>query len=203
MISRLKLFAILFPLGIILAFLPLSGRYSLHEKPEAVLESVLADNSFFSVDQVARFVVTEDSTVQLIDLRSPEEFRDFAIPGAVNIPYSSLLSQDLESYLNRRGIRTIFYTNGDYISGYALVIARGLGYGECYTMKGGLNEWYGVVMNSRFTGEKITARENALFETRSRAKKLFTEMNSLPDSMKVKYMALQQIERKKLDGGCE
>jgi rhodanese-related sulfurtransferase len=201
--SRLKLFAILLPLGIILAFLPLSGRYSLHEKPVALLESVLADGSFFTVDQVARFVVTEDSTVQLLDLRSPGEFRNFAIPGAINIPYSSMLSQDLESYLNRGNIRNVFYANGDYISGYALVIARGLGYGECYTMKGGLNEWYGVVMHSRFTGDKITARENALFETRARAKKLFTEMNSMPDSMKVRYMALQQIERKKLDGGCE
>jgi rhodanese-related sulfurtransferase len=201
--SRLKLFAILLPLGIILAFLPLSGRYSLHEKPEALLKSVVADSSYFTVDQVARFVVTEDSTVQLIDLRSPEEFRKFAIPGAINIPYSSMLSQDLESYLNRKDIRNVFYANGDYISGYALVIARGLGFRECYSMKGGLNEWYGVVMNSRFTGEKITARENALFETRARAKKLFTEMNSMPDSMKVRYMALQQIERKKLDGGCE
>ncbi|HJZ40858.1 MAG TPA: rhodanese-like domain-containing protein [Bacteroidales bacterium] len=200
---RVRISVILLPLGIILAFLPLSGRYSLHAKPEALLESVLADSSFFTVDQVARFVVTEDSTVQLIDLRSPEEFRSFAIPGAINIPYNSMLSQDLESYLNRRDIRNVFYANGDYIAGYAIVIARGLGFGECYTMKGGLNEWYGVVMNSRFTGEKITARENALFETRARAKKLFTEMNSMPDSLKVRYMALQQIERKKLDGGCE
>jgi hypothetical protein len=33
-------------------------------------------------------------------------------------------------------------------------------------MKGGLNEWFNTVMNSSFTGDKISARENALFETR-------------------------------------
>ena len=38
-------------------------------------------------------------------------------------------------------------------------------------MKGGLNEWFNTVMNSSFTGERISARENALFETRTRAKK--------------------------------
>jgi hypothetical protein len=70
-------------------------------------------------------------------------------------------------------------------------------------MKGGLNEWYRVVMNSEFSGDKITARENAIFETRTRARRLFTEMNSMPDSLKAKYRESKEIERKKLDGGCE
>jgi hypothetical protein len=70
-------------------------------------------------------------------------------------------------------------------------------------MKGGLNEWFSTVMNSSFIGEKITARENALFETRTRAKKMFTEMNSLPDSLKLKFIRSNHIATKKLDGGCE
>ena len=35
-------------------------------------------------------------------------------------------------------------------------------------MKGGLNEWFNTVMNSNFTGDRISARENALFETRTK-----------------------------------
>ena len=58
-------------------------------------------------------------------------------------------------------------------------------------MKGGLNEWFNTVMNSSFTGERISARENALFETRTRAKKMFTEMNSLPDSLKLKFIQVK------------
>ena len=201
--TRVIISAVLLLMGVILAFLPLSGKYSLHGKPQALLAEVLAEDACLSPDQVARYVVTEDSTVQLIDLRSPEEFNRFSIPGAINIPYGNMLTQDLESYLDRKEVRNVFFANGDYYAGYALVIARGLGFKESYAMKGGLNEWYETVMNSRFTGDKITARENALFETRARARKLFTEMNSMPDSMKAKYMALQQIERKKLDGGCE
>jgi hypothetical protein len=70
-------------------------------------------------------------------------------------------------------------------------------------MKGGLNEWYNTVMNSTFRGEKISARENALFETRSMAKKMFIEMNSLPDSLKMKFIQSKHLAAKKLDGGCE
>jgi rhodanese-related sulfurtransferase len=201
--ARIKISAILLLLGVILAFLPLSGNYSFHGKPERLLFEALDENTFFTADQVARFMVTEDSTIQLIDLRSSKEFRRFSIPGAINIPYNELLSQDLDSYLNNGKPRNIFYSNGDYNANYALVIARGLGYKDSYVMKGGLNEWYRVVMNSEFTGERITARENALFETRTRARKIFTEMNSMPDSLKIKYRESKEIERKKLDGGCE
>ena len=70
-------------------------------------------------------------------------------------------------------------------------------------MKGGLNEWFKTVMNSKFTGETISARENALFEVRSRAGKMFTEISSLPDSLKMKFSANQKSALTKLDGGCE
>jgi rhodanese-related sulfurtransferase len=148
-------------------------------------------------------VITEDSTIQLIDLRSQAEFDSFSIPGSINIPYAQLLEYDLESYLNREKIRNIFYGNGDFHANYALVLARGLGYDNCYVMRGGLNLWYQSIMNSRFTGETISARENALYETRLKARKLFSDMNSMPDSMKVNYMKSKAIERKRLDGGCE
>ena len=138
----------------------------------------------------------------MIDLRPPAEFNSFSLPGSINIPYSELLSKDLESLLNR-DVRNIFYSNGDLDANCALVIATGLGFKNNYVLMGGLNEWYRVVMNSAFTGERITARENALFETRTRAGKLFTEMNNMPDSLKVKYRESKEIERKKLDGGCE
>jgi hypothetical protein len=58
-------------------------------------------------------------------------------------------------------------------------------------------------MNSSFSGERISARENALFETRTRARKLFTEINSLPDSLKLKFIEAKHIAAKKLDGDCE
>ena len=200
--GRQILTVILLLLGLILAFLPLSGNYSFHGKPGKLLAEVLDENTYCTPDQVARYVVTEDSTIQLVDLRTADEFESFSIPGAINIPYSDLLSKDLESYLDR-DVRNIFYANGDYLANYTLVLARGLGFENSMVMKGGLNEWYETVMNSEFTGERISARENALFETRRKAENMFTELNSLPDSLKARYRESKEIERKKLDGGCE
>jgi sulfur-carrier protein adenylyltransferase/sulfurtransferase len=201
--TREKFSIILLCLGFILALLPLSASRSFIVNPKKLLSEVLDDKTYFTVDQVAKFIVTEDSTVQIIDLRSPEEFRTMNIPGSINVPYSDLLNSDPGAYLNTENMKNILYSNGDFDSNSALVIARGLNYKNIYVMKGGMNEWFNTVMNSTFTGEKISARENALFETRSRARKMFTEINSLPDSLKFKFIEAKHSAQKKLDGGCE
>lgn len=190
-------------LGILLALLPLSGSRSFIVKPKDLLSEVLDNKTYLTVDQAARFLISEDSSVQFIDLRSPEEFKVVNIPGSINLPYSELLDHDPGSILNNGKIWNIFYSNGDYDSNYALAVARGLNLKNTYVMIGGLNEWFNTVMNSSFTGDKISARENAMFETRTRAKKMFTEMNSLPDSLKLKFIVSKHIAAKKLDGGCE
>jgi hypothetical protein len=125
------------------------------------------------------------------------------LPGSVNIPYRELLDKDPSTYLGPGNFINIFYSDGDMIPGYAVVLAAGLGFKNCYTMTGGMNEWFKTVMNSSFTGEKITARENAIFEARSKAGRLFTELNSLPDSLRIKYLNSKKFNAKKLDGGCE
>lgn len=200
--TREKYSAVLLGLGLILALLPLSGKKSLTESPSVVLNESLDENSYLSVDQVARSVVNEDSTLRLIDLRTPEEFRSSDIPGSINVPYNEFLKNP-SSFLGKDPVRNILYSNGDIVSGYAVVAAKGMNFRNVFVMKGGLNEWNEKIMNSSFTGGRITARENALFETRKRAKQLFTEFNSLPDSLKQKLAEAKRLEKKKLDGGCE
>ena len=200
---REKFSIILLSLGFILAFLPFSANRSFTVKPHKLLPEILDGKTYLSADKVARFVASEDTTVQIIDLRPAKEYMAFNIPGSINVPYSEFLNADQGNFLKGGNTMNILYSNGDFDSNYALVIAKGMNYKNIYVMKGGLNEWFNTVMNSRFSGEKISARENALFETRSRAGKMFTELNSLPDSLKLKFIESKHSASKKLDGGCE
>jgi rhodanese-related sulfurtransferase len=201
--TRVKFSVGLLCIGLILALLPLSGSRSFVVKPQKLLTEVIEKSTYISVDQVAKSIVSEDNSIQLIDLRSPLEFSNVNIPGSINIPYANILDKDPSVILNNGKTRYVLYSNGDLESGFALAILRGLNIKNAYVMKGGLNEWFKTVMNSTFTGQTISARENALFETRTRAKKLFTEMNSMPDSLKLKYIESSHLAVKKLDGGCE
>ncbi|MDZ7633992.1 MAG: rhodanese-like domain-containing protein [Bacteroidales bacterium] len=200
---RKEISALLVLLSLILALLPLTANRSFTAKPDALLSEVLDEATSFTADQVADLIVREDTAFRLIDLRPAEEFRKLAIPGAVNVPYYEFIESDPEKWLGNRNIMAIFYSAGDLESDYALVYARGLGYENSFVMEGGLTEWITTVIETKFTGERITARENALFETRRRAGEMYTELNSLPDSLKLKYLESKKFSAKKLDGGCE
>lgn len=200
---REKLSVTIILLGVVLLFLPLGNSLSLTVSQNTVAGRVFGQDAEISADQVARMLVAEDSTLRIIDLRPADEYRKLSIPGAINIPYPEMLAARPETFLGTGNTRNIFYSNNDMVSSYALVLAIGMGYDNCYVMTGGLNEWIRTVMNSRFTGETITARENALFETRTRAAKLFREYNALPDSLKIRYLNSMRFDPRKLDGGCE
>ena len=199
---RIKITVLLIGLGVLLAFMPNPSTKTFKLKPDALLLKSASDEIFFSVDEIARFVNTEDSTIQLVDLRSAEEFRKCNIPGSINIPFEELLNQNFAGYLNQENVRTVFYGNGDQLASIAWTIATGLGYEKSFVMKGGLNEWYKTVMLTKFEGERITPRENALFENRFKARDIFTQINSLPDSLKTKFFDAKRLQQKKLDGGC-
>jgi rhodanese-related sulfurtransferase len=200
---RIKITVLLVGLAILLAFMPSPASKTFKLKPEELLVKSASEEIYFSVDEVARFVNNEDSTVQLIDLRSEEEFRKCNIPGSVNIPIDDLLNPVWSGYFSQKNIKIVFYGNSDQNANVAWTIATGLGTQNCYVMKGGLNEWYKTVMLTRFEGEKITPRENALYENRYKARTIFTQINSLPDSLKTKYFDAKRLQQSKLDGGCE
>lgn len=201
--TRVNITMCLLGLGLILALLPYKGAKSLSGKPADLLIGITSDETFLTPDQVARMIVSNDSSLRLIDVRPQEEYNASTLPGALNLPYTEFINKDLSVYLGKGDAMNVFFSNGDIDAGYALVLARGLKYDNVYIMKGGMNEWYNTIMNTKFEGERISARENALFETRTRAKRLFTEMNSLPDSLKAQLLAAKQLEATKLDGGCE
>ena len=201
--ARIKYSLLLVGIGIILAFLPFNATNSFRLKSDELLSKSESEENYLSVDQVARMVNKEDSTILLIDLREMAQYKECNIPGSINIPFSDLLNPLWEGTFNQKGTKKIFYGNGDQTANYAWAIVTGLGYKNNFVMKGGLNEWFKTVMLSQFKGDKISPLENALYEARFNARKAFTQINSLPDSLKKQYFKAKEIKQLKLDGGCQ
>lgn len=200
--TRIKLSVLLFGIGAILAFLPYNPSQTFRLKPSELIEKSLSPDIYFTTDQVARFVNTEDSTILLVDIRDAREYNVCNIPGSVNIPLSDLLNPDWEGWINQKDLKIIYYGNGDRAANIAWTIATGLGYKNCFVMKGGLNDWFKNVMLTNFEGQQISARENAIYENRYKARRLFNELNQLPDSLKTKFLEAKRLKKEKLDGGC-
>ena len=200
---RKEISLLLILLSLILALLPLSANRSFSEEPADLLAEVISDDVSLTADEVAEFIVKEDPSSSLIDLRPEAEYREKAIPGAISVPWAEFIKSDPDRWLGNREVRTVFYSTGNTEADYALVFARGMGYDNCYIMDGGIAEWERTIFDTEFTGERITARENALYETRRRAGEMYSEFSSLPDSLKSRFLESKKFSAKKLDGGCE
>lgn len=107
--ARIKITVLLLGLGILLAFMPNTSSKTFKLKPDELLAKSVSEEIYFSVDQVARFVNNEDSTIQLVDLRSAEEFRKCNIPGSLNIPFEDLLKPKFSGYFNQKNMSIVFY----------------------------------------------------------------------------------------------
>lgn len=201
--SRLFLSINLLAIALLLVILPKRDYHKNHPKPGQQIKALCHEDFGISVDQAARYLNNNDSTVRFIDLRSPDEFKTSNIPGSINIPYDQLMDKNVQGYLNPDDKMNILYSNGDLISNLSLTLLNGLGYKNNTVLTGGMNEWFKVVMHMKFKGGRLSARENALLENRYKAKNLFTEINSLPDSLKNTVLEAKVLEEVQLDGGCE
>ncbi len=201
--ARILLSINLIALAVILILLPKKDINKNNLKPGEQIETLFAEDFGVSVDLAARYLNENDSTIQFIDLRSSEEFINCNIPGSINIPYEQLLDKKLQGYLNQDEKVNILYSNGDFISNLALTLLNGLGYKNNHILSGGMNEWFSLVMDMEFRDGPLSARENALYENRKNARTLFTQINSLPDSLKNSFLEARMLDELQLDGGCE
>ena len=53
--------------------------------PKVLLDGVVERSRFLSVDQVTHRIIENDPTLMLIDLRPTDQFKAFALPGAINL----------------------------------------------------------------------------------------------------------------------
>ena len=200
---RFQVSAVLILLAGLTILLPESRQSSGELNVQGMLNVLHEPGQYLTVDQVARMVVNEDSTMLLVDVRDPHAYRAVHIPGAINIPVSDILNPDWSGYLNDPVAKPVFYSNGNTLAGEAWMLCTQKGYSGSMIMLGGLNEWYREIMESTFTGDRISAAENATFEIRYRARDFFTRMNSMPDSLKTAFLEVKRNKEAELVGGCE
>ena len=117
-------------------------------KPEQLLLEIMSHEKEFSTDKIAEMIIGEDPLLQLIDVRTAEEFNEYTLPNAINIPLADLLTKDedgdyvWEDYINQDVKTNIFFSNGEIYSSRAWVVCTRLNFKHNYIMNGGLNEWF-------------------------------------------------------------
>jgi len=166
---RLKLAAVMIPLGIIIAAVPDNKTEPVKANASVILNEVSQGANRISTDEVADMIIQQDPSLQLIDVRSQSEFEKFHLPGAVNIPLNDLLSVEWITVFDQDVKMNVLYSNGNSKSLEAWMLLRQKGYKQNYIMNGGLNYWAETIMNPKKPASTSPDDEIALYEFRKGA----------------------------------
>jgi rhodanese-related sulfurtransferase len=120
-----------------------------------------------SVDELADWIIRGTSDYRLIDLRSAQEFAEYHIPGAENIPVTSLPDAGL-----LRNEKILLYSEGGTHSAQAWFLLKALKYKNVYILKNGLAEWKDRILFPSLA-ENASPEEKAAFEKRIEVSKFF------------------------------
>ena len=119
------------------------------------------------VDELADWIIRGRSDYRLIDLRAEGDYRQYHIPGAENIPLTSL-----EEYGLPRNEKVVLYSEGGIHSAQAWFLLRARDYRGVYILRGGLEEWKDRILFPQLPGS-ATPDQTADFEKRKEVSKFF------------------------------
>lgn len=204
--SRLITASILIPLALIIAAVPQNTTKQYKLTADKLLEEAVSYEPYVHPDQVADMLIEKDPVLQLIDVRNPDEYDEFHLPGAINVPLPDLLSADYIDIINQDVNMNVFYSNGSLKSNEAWMITRQLGYQNNYVLQGGLNYWTEVIMNPDAPAQTSPDEEIAKYNFRKGASQALGGGNVEEKKASVKVapkpIIKKKRDKKRVAGGC-
>jgi sulfur-carrier protein adenylyltransferase/sulfurtransferase len=204
---RVLLASVLIPLGFIIAAVPANKTKQFRLTATELLQETGTGSQFMAPDAVADMVVKQDPSLQLIDVRTPEEYTAFSLPGAINIPLSNILSDEYTDILNQDAKTNVFYSNGSVQANEAWMITRQLGYENNYVLEGGLNYWFSNILGATAPSQTSPDEEFAKYDFRKSAAaamgggSVVSSGDAVP-AAGAKKPPVAAKAKKKVSGGC-
>jgi len=204
--ARIILALIFVPVAFVLAFAPAKTNKPFKLTASELLDEVNSSVQYKFPDEIADRLIQQDPFLILVDVRSPEEYEKFSLPGAINIPLPQLLTDDNLSILSQTDFEHVFFSNGTVSAAEAWMITRQLGYENNFVLMGGLNYWAEVIMNPEQPASTSPNDEIAKYDFRKGASMVLgggaeASQQSVISAPKPPVVANTQ-KKKRVAGGC-
>ncbi len=191
--------------GFVAAIIPDKNTSSAVLNAEQMLNELRAHTYMMSADEMAAAIINNDPSYQLIDLRTPEEFKKYSLPGAINIPFRELFDEKWEAYIDQDAKKNVFYSNGTTLSSEAWMLTRQAGIKNTYVLDGGLNNWFATIIQPRAPKDTEDLEAFYLYQKRLGARQYFiggTESHAGAAKSKAKKPVPRRKKKKMVQGGC-
>lgn len=201
--------AVLILAGIGLVTIPDFNKIK-EKSPEKLLLSVMDGEKSFSSDEVAKMIINGNPLLQLIDVRTPEEYASYSLPGAINIPIDSMFKMEngkyvWDGYINQKTRLNVFYSNGDIYSSQAWLLCTRLNFKNNYILNEGLNGWFETIIHPQRPPEGSSVTEDNLYRFRKGAQQYFLGGGVQPVAPESDDQPMKPVKKravKQEEGGC-
>jgi len=110
--------------------------------------------------QLAAWIRDRRPGLRVVDVRTPREFRTFAIPTAENLPIA-----DIAKARFGKDDTVVLYSEGGAHAGQAWVFLKAAGVRQVYFLRGGLGDWMDEVINPVIAPDASPAETQAFEAT--------------------------------------
>lgn len=172
-------------------------------EPEKLLWEIIQPTRYVSTDQVAKMIIQKDPTLELIDVRSADEYAKFSLPNSINVPLDSIVNESSMDYFGIPGTNVVFFSNDDIKADEAWVLLKRLGFNATYVMKGGLNTWIETIIQPKEPAEESPRTAFETYEFRKGAQLFFTGAKLEKTTTKKKKVVIKRKKKAVVaSGGC-
>ena len=172
-------FAFMSGLALLILILPDQPEAKWYETdPKSLLKETVSGDRYMQPEELAyKILHPDENELVIVDVRPAEAFRQFRLPGAINIPLETIQSRENRRRLSNTGKEILLYSHGSTSADQAWMFLRRSGMENIRVLKGGLNNFF----TGFFAEQEIPASgkysEKEQFERRfiERAAKAFKE----------------------------
>jgi len=194
-------------IGVYLALSGVKESDYVEVKPDKLFLDLVENTRYFSADEVAQMIISQDPSIQLIDVRTEKFYNKFTLNGAINIPLKDFLNPDNLAYLDQDVYNTILFSNGSSDADVAWQLATRMGYQNVFVMRGGMNNWVDQILQPTEHSVIWDRVNDQLYQYRKGASLYFggkADDISSGDSDVKKKPKKPAVRRKKkeVEGGC-
>jgi rhodanese-related sulfurtransferase len=193
-------------LGALLAFSPAGTKTASTFSPQELAAAITNESDHIATEELAKWLIDKKPELLVVDMRSLEEYSQYHIPNAVNIPFTKLFEPEALETL--RGDQTVvLYSNGGTHAAQAWVLLKQIGI-ESYVLLGGLNYWTEAILNPKAPSELVADSEILKYQFQKSAAGYFAPggavaapADSAATPAKPK-MSIDPKQKKKARAGC-
>jgi rhodanese-related sulfurtransferase len=149
-------------------------------------------------DKLANEIVNNYYRINIIDVRTPEAFKAYHLPFAINMPIDKMYDRQWKTILDQKHKVNYFYADGQQIARKGYLMAGYMGKAENYLLKESPSNFKKMFEINEEPGSDAGKKEIDIYNFR---KKAASDMRTLVDALK-NSTAPVVAKTTKIKGGC-